>query len=86
VACGLVSADSPQGRIDQVEFIANGDADSAVINNQALSFDAKRPADPNPRRAIDDEMADCVFPQIWKTMCRQPLSAHLVEQQKRCPP
>jgi hypothetical protein len=86
VDCGLVTADSPHGRIDNVEFIANGDAYSAVINSQALSFVPKPPAVPNQPPAIDDAMADCVFPQIWKAMCRQPLSAQLVEQQKRCPP
>jgi hypothetical protein len=85
VVCGLVSADSPRGRIGNVEFIANGDADSAIINDQVLSLDAKLPADRNESTRAEIGAADCVFPQIWKAMCRQPLSPHLQEQQKRCP-
>jgi hypothetical protein len=86
VVCGLVSADSPRGRIGNVEFIANADTDSAVIDDQALSFDAKRPSDRDESKATEIGIADCIFPQIWKAMCRQPLSSHLLEQQKRCPP
>lgn len=86
VVCGQVSADSAHGHIDSVEFIANGDSDSAVINNRVLSFAAKPPTTTDEPPASEDEMADCVFPQIWKAMCRQPLSARLIAQQKRCPP
>ena len=86
VVCGLVSADSPRGRIGNVEFIANGGADSAVINDQVLSFDAKPPKDRGESKATETGIADCIFPQIWKAMCRQPLSGHLLEQLKHCPP
>jgi hypothetical protein len=86
VVCDLVSADIPRGRIGNVEFIANGDSNSAVINDQALSFDAKPPADRDESKPTEAGVADCIFPQVWKAMCREPLSNHLLDQQKRCPP
>ncbi|HEY2358628.1 MAG TPA: hypothetical protein VGH86_14340 [Phenylobacterium sp.] len=86
VVCGLFSADSPSGPTGSVEFIANGDTDSAVINDQALGFDVKPPAHRDEAKAAEIGIADCIFPQLWKAVCRQPFSEHLLQQEKRCPP
>jgi hypothetical protein len=85
VICGIVSANGPHGPLRKVEFIANGDQETVVIDDQALSFDPRSAPSARNDRATDVS-ADCAFPQIWKAMCRQPLSGHLFAQEKRCPP
>jgi hypothetical protein len=78
VVCGRVSADGTHGHLEDVAYIANGDTDYAVLDDQTLSFQA------TPGAVANIGSADCTFPQLWKAMCRQRLPSELRAQVERC--